>query len=57
MNELNIEMARNAVKFLKMAIKLLPAHIREKDNVLPLLIRQAEAHYLELVKGVKEHRK
>jgi len=54
MNELSIEMARNAVKSLKMAIKLLPAHIRENGNVLPLLIRQAEAHYLESVKGVKE---
>lgn len=57
MNELSIEMARNAVKSLKMAIKYLPAHIRDNDNVLPLMVQQAEAHYLELIKGVKEHRK
>lgn len=57
MKELSIELARNSVVSLKLAFRYLPAHMRENGNVLPLLIRQAEAHYLELVKGVKEQGK
>lgn len=54
MKELSIELTIKAIVSLKRAWNYLPAHIREKDQSLPLLIKLAEAHLKEMEIGLKE---